>query len=305
MLIFIVNPNAGRKKGSRIWKKVERFLVRRKIEYEWYMTVESGDAKKIAANLTSGISYGKKVVLVVIGGDGTINEVINGMHISDHVTLAVIPAGVSNDFARALKIRKNPIRALKNIVQSKGEVKIDYGIVSYGEGQHRRFVVSCGIGLDAAMVNIRAEKERQEQKKKHSLAYLLSAIAHIISSKTVGGCVILDDAKKMEFNHIAFVSMHIQPTECGGFRFAEKASAQDGLLSSCVMFSKKKLKLLRNLIAARMGKHLNYAGVRKYDNSDIKVLLQSPQYLHTDGEVHGKFQSIEVNCVSSKIRCIM
>ena len=155
------------------------------------------------------------------------------------------------------------------------------------------------------MVNIRAEKERQEQKKKHSLAYLLSAIAHIISSKTVGGCVILDDAKKMEFNHIAFVSMHIQPTECGGFRFAEKASAQDGLLSSCVMFSKKKLKLLRNLIAARMGKHLNYAGVRKYDNSDIKVLLQSPQYLHADGEVLGKFQSIEVNCVSSKIRCIM
>jgi len=79
LLIFIVNPNAGRKKGSRIWKKVERFLVRRKIEYEWYMTVESGDAKKIAANLTSGISYGKKVVLVVIGGDGTINEVVSGI----------------------------------------------------------------------------------------------------------------------------------------------------------------------------------------------------------------------------------
>ena len=60
LLIFIVNPNAGRKKGSRIWKKVERFLVRRKIEYEWYMTVESGDAKKIAANVKKSAPKAEK-----------------------------------------------------------------------------------------------------------------------------------------------------------------------------------------------------------------------------------------------------
>ena len=107
MLDFIVNPIAGGKHGRKTRKTVsiiETVLKEKNIEYKIHVTRYKGHAKDIASAI---IDKGATDVIVV-GGDGTLHEVINGFSNFERVNLGLIPCGTGNDFALALKIPKNP-----------------------------------------------------------------------------------------------------------------------------------------------------------------------------------------------------
>ena len=90
-------------------------------------------------------------VIVVVGGDGTMNEVVDGIVSCDMVTLGYIPVGTGSDLARGLRLSRRPVRGLRRIFKARRIRQIDYGVIAYGDDvlRHRRFIVSAGIGLDA------------------------------------------------------------------------------------------------------------------------------------------------------------
>ena len=98
---FIVNPQARSGRGKKIWERMETELKRRNIDYHVYITEKNGHAEKIADRLSAP---GQRRTIVVMGGDGTVNEVINGLNVSENITLGYIPVGSGNDFARGLGI---------------------------------------------------------------------------------------------------------------------------------------------------------------------------------------------------------
>ena len=100
---FIVNPNAKSRSGRSVLSIIKPIVEEKIDEYEFHETSGPGDATEIAMMLTQNPL---EKVVVVIGGDGTLNEVINGLVNYDNITLAVIPMGTGNDFARGLKISK-------------------------------------------------------------------------------------------------------------------------------------------------------------------------------------------------------
>ena len=102
MYYFIVNPNAHGGRGEKIWRKLERQIIRSGIRYEAYQTEEPGDARRIAAALTADMQ--EPATIVAVGGDGTVNEVLNGLAISERLTFGYIPTGYGNDLARGLKL---------------------------------------------------------------------------------------------------------------------------------------------------------------------------------------------------------
>ena len=102
MYYFIVNPNSGGGKGFRVWRKMESVLSRSCVEYEAYFTHGAGDARIVAGELTEGSRDPR--VIVVAGGDGTLNEAVDGLCFNGPVTLGFIPAGSGNDFARSLRL---------------------------------------------------------------------------------------------------------------------------------------------------------------------------------------------------------
>ena len=106
---FIVNPQARSGRGRKLWEKIEAELKKRKTDYRVHMTAGKGHAGEIAGALSSS---DEKCTIVVMGGDGTINEVLNGIVFSENVTLGYIPIGSSNDFARGMGIPKKPEKAL-------------------------------------------------------------------------------------------------------------------------------------------------------------------------------------------------
>ena len=95
MYYFIINPASQSGRGYKIWKKIEQRLVRDGVEYQAYLTEYAGQATEYARKLTSHCKEAR--VIVVVGGDGTMNEVVDGIVSCDMVTLGYIPVGTGSD----------------------------------------------------------------------------------------------------------------------------------------------------------------------------------------------------------------
>jgi len=312
MFTFIVNPNSGGERGYRIWKNLERLLIRDKIEYRSYLTNGAEDAVSLAERLTSDRN-GEDVTLIAVGGDGTMNAVLNGIRISDHVTLGFIPTGSGNDLAIGLKLPGNPEACLKRILTPKEIKRTDYGILSYTLPDslapvNRRFLNSSGVGYDA-LINLDIRKASLKKKLApfgmQKLSYIMAGAERLKNFRTVRGEVVLDGVKKVEFNHIFFISSHIHPTEGGGYRFAPKADDTDGELTVCIIHNRSKKHLTRILFSSMFGNHLKYEGVRSYNCTEMQVHLEDFLPVHADGEDCGELKDFELRCVRQKLKFIV
>lgn len=307
MYSFIVNPNAKGGQGAKIWRRLEKQLAYLKIEYQVFMTEGAGDAGAFAAALTRKCKEPKSIIIV--GGDGTVNETIDGLDLDGPITLGYIPAGSGNDLARSLRLSKNPLRCLKKVITSKRDRWLDYGVISYGEQLvHRRFAVSAGIGLDAAVCQeILKSKTRRLLSKIHleKLSYALVGLKQLLFTWPVKGYLILDGVQKVEFNHIYFISAHIHPFEGGGFRFAPDANPCDGKLTLCVVHHGKKRKLIPVLLDAFLRRRIKRRGLRNYVCSEVEIHMERPMAVHADGEDCLAQKDIHIRCIPQKLRMMV
>lgn len=307
MYYFIVNPNSRNGHGLKIWNKVERYLEVENVSYHLYMTEKQGDASVYATQITKGLREPR--VIIVIGGDGTFNEVVDGMCFCNHITMGYIPAGTGDDMARGLKLPHNPVRGMKQILHPKYYQQIDYGVATYGEEavRHRRFIVSAGMGLDAAVchnLNYSGWKRFCNRIGLRRLSYALIGLKQFLKARPVKGYILLDGVKRVEFNNIYFVSAQLQPYEGGGFRFSPAADYSDGVLDICVLSHTSKLEVFPILLRAylRSGKN---KGMRIYNCREAKIHLERPMAVHVDGESCQYQKEIEVHCIERKIRMIV
>lgn len=307
MYYFIVNPNAGCGNGARVWKTLSACLTKQQVEYEAYLTGGRGEARIAARRLTEGTK--DPMIIIGVGGDGTMNEIVDGLCLGCAPRLGYIPAGSGNDLARSLHLSGSPLRRLKHLLSPRKSCLLDYGILSYGDLEvfHRRFLVSAGIGFDAAVCHDLLESGMRRFLGRlglQKLGYLAAGLRQLIRWKFSRGYIVLDGVKKVEFNHIAFISCHIQPYEGGGFMLAPKARPGDGKLSVCVVSHSSKLKLVPVLLASLRGRHGKRKGVRTYECQEVQIHTECPLPVHTDGESCGIQTDLEVSCVPRKLRLI-
>ncbi len=308
MYYFIVNPNARSGRGLSIWNKLKERLEKEKIPYEAYLTEHTGHATELAAKLTSSRHQDPSPkTIVALGGDGTLNEVLNGISLSSPVTLGYIPSGSGNDFSRGMRLSRNPEKAMDQLLKSENCRYLDYGILSYmsDHPSHRRFIVSSGIGYDADVCqNLFTTKLKKTFNQLHmgKLIYLFIGIKRIVLCKSTNGYLLLDGVKKINLKKIRFISSHIQKFEGGGFRFAPKADPCDGYLDLCVVSGVSRLRLTLLLLASLAGRHVCCNGVRTYACREAAIHTEEPLLVHADGESCYGQTDISVRCVERKIR---
>lgn len=316
MYCFIIDPCSGCGRGLRIWKKIEQQLVCEGAEYRAFMAEEPGQASNIAGELTKGRGAGQTIV--VVGADDTFGEVLDGLNLGENVTLGYIPAGSRKDLAKSLRLPRSSRGCLRRIFSPRQYCRLDYGLLTYGEDsmRHRRFAVSAGMGLTAAVCKstpggidtgrgIFKNRFGAARRLFRRVQYLAGGIWQLIKAKPSKGYILLDRTRKVEFNHMYFVSAHIHPSEGGGFYFAPEADPGDGKLEICVASHSSKLRLIPMLIRSRLPRFVKRKGVRVYECREARIHMDLAALVHTDGEIC-RFQSdLEIQCIEKKIRVIV
>lgn len=308
MYNFIVNPHAGTGRGMMIWKAMIRYLDSHNIEYEAFLTGGPGDARAIAKGLTE--DAGEPRYIVAVGGDGTMNEVLDGVSFHAPLTLGYIPAGSGNDLAKSLRMPGGVIKCLKKQLTPRHFTMIDYGVLSYGtqEVSHRRFLVSAGIGFDAAVCQDALTSKCRQRLTRLGLgrlSYIILGIRQFFRCKSSKGYIILDGVKKVEFNNILFISCHIQPSEGGGFLFAPRADGSDGKMNICVVSHAARTKLIPVLLAAFAGQRGKRKGARSFECREIAIHTEASLPVHVDGESCGMQTDIQAGCIARKVRMML
>ncbi len=303
MYYFIVNPASRSGKGQILWDKtIQPALKKRNVEYEVYFSKKPGDLTRLAREIGSKITD-KNSHLVIVGGDGTVNETLQGLADLPGVSLSYIPTGSSNDFARDLGFSKKPEQILNHLLDHAEIKKMDVGVLNSAHGT-RMFAVSCGIGYDAAVcqeANLSKVKKAFNKIGLGKLTYLGIAIKQLFATKLEACDIYLDDKAPIHIKKLYFVAVMNHRYEGGGFKFCPDANAQDGILDLCVIRNLPKLLVLLALPTGFFGKHYIFPGVDSYKASCIRIVTQKALWVHTDGEIIEKSSDITVTCAPDKI----
>lgn len=304
MYHFIINPASSTGNGRKIWNKVEQVLIDTHTEYTAYLTDGADSARRLAETITAG---GEQRFIVVLGGDGTINEVLTGIQDYSKVTFGYIPTGSSNDFARDLKLESRPEQAIRNILNPKEYARLDIGCIEYGDTK-KNFGVSIGIGYDAAICHeALASRIKYYLNRIHlgKLIYVIIALKQLFRTKCHSCDVILDDTQKLHFDDYLFVTAMIHKYEGGGFMFCPKADYSDGLLDICTINHISKAKVLMMLPTAYNGNHVKFKGIRIYQAKKVKIITDAPAPVHADGESCKLQKEIAVSIDPNQLKMIL
>ncbi len=284
--LVIVNPNAGAGKCGRDWPLIEEILRDEIGNFELALTVRRFHAMIIARNK---INEGFKKIIVV-GGDGTLNEVINGLFAQKQfnttdITLGMIPVGTGNDWSRMFGIPFGYNDAVKTI--KKGHTFIqDAGRVVFTKQdrtQRRYFINIAGIGFDAIVT--KRSNELKEKGKNGKVMYFMNIFAKLFGYRHFLATVNIDGTI---YHHDIFsMNVGICKYSGGGMIQVPDAIADDGKFDLTIIKKMRKLEVIRSLPKLYNGQIKKHPKVQFFIGKTIQINSPKSVYLETDGESLG------------------
>ena len=311
MYYFIVNYRGGNGRGQRVWKNIRKILEAENIPYHAWRTRGRGHAARLTVQIIRRFSSkDTHVNLIVLGGDGTVNEVINGISDFDRVWLGVIPTGSGNDFARGLGLPIRPVPALMQILNCESPTRIDLGWVKGDNHAPRMFCISSGVGLDAEVCK-KAMKSKQKRFLNKigfgKLTYILLTLESLFTMKTRNGRVIYDGNAEdvLLVRKMIFLSGMNLSWEGGGVPMAPDADPNDGKISTCVAENVPKWKTFFELPVLIRGKQEKLKGFTLRDGATIDIEMDEPVVLHIDGEYGGDVRRVHMETLPGRLQVLM
>jgi len=300
MYHFIVNIHGGSGKAFLQWQKITEILKKRNVEYEKYIPQGIGDASRIAKKIAD--LNEEEIKLVILGGDGTINEVLNGIPQEKmyKFKLGLIPTGSGNDFSRGLNLpRHNSEKALDIILNSKGDKKIDLGIVESDDEnalfKKKLFGISSGFGLDAIVgtsINTSKIKTVLNWLKMGKLSYGVLTVVTLFSMQTYKVKVKFDDEEEKVFDKLIYIATMNFKAEGGGVPMCPDAKGDDGKLSVCLVSGIPKLLTFFAFPFLLLGKQKIFKSFLLRDFEKMQIESESPTIVATDGEMFGNIKKV-------------
>ena len=300
--LVIINPNAGRRRGMRDWSQIAGWLNHFNFEYHPVFT----EYPRHAINLTADFIEQGYTMIIVVGGDGTMNEVVNGVFRQQRfktteISLGMITVGTGNDWGRMFGIPKDYREAVEVLLENKTFIQ-DAGMVEYkrnGASENRYFVNIAGLGFDAEVV--RKTNRLKEKGKGGPLLYLINIFSSLVNYKFVNA-VISVDGTDME-NEILSMNVGICKYNGGGMLSVPGAIPDDGLFDLTVINRMSRPDIifsLRRLYDGTINKHPK---VNSFTGKSIKVESDDRIMLETDGESLGH-TPLEFSIIPKSVKII-
>lgn len=301
--LVVVNPNAGTGKGKKDWNKISQLLDKFEFAYHTFFTERKLHAME---SIPGFIAQGFRKIIVV-GGDGTMNEVVNGIFAQKQVqptdiTLGMVSVGTGNDWGRTYNIPRDYQEAIEIIKQEK-TLHQDAGYVTYtnGSGHNSRFFANmAGLGFDGLVAQkTNAAKEKGKSNPLVYLGTLLSSLFFYKSTNirvTVNGSEIKDK--------VFSIAIGIGQYNGGGMKQAPDARPDDGLFDLTIIKHMKKTSMLANLKNLYSGQIKKVKQVQILQGNNVRIESDIPILLETDGESLG-YSPFEFNILPKSLKIIM
>lgn len=279
--LFIVNPTAGSGKGLRCWRRVERALQKKQIPYQVYFTQSQGDGGSwIEHHLSEHIDATEAVIAV--GGDGTANEIINGiLRLGKRVPFGLIPAGSGNDLARSLHIKG--WRDALDVILSGKIREIDVGMLN----DETFFINGIGIGFDgevAFAAHHSPLKKILGKLRIGSLIYLLSLFP-VLFRYQKGNYTLRTQERSYHLEQVWMIVIGNHPTYAGGMKICPGAKSDDGRFQICIVQNLSTWKFLLLFPKVFFGTHIFHPSITLLEVNGVEVFADRSHKVHMDGEV--------------------
>ena len=284
--VAIVNPNAGGGKCERDWPQIKAIFNRLSVDYTHIETSRRFHAMVITRKL---IRQGYKK-FIVVGGDGTLNEVINGVFnqnqvMTQDITIGMIPVGTGNDWARMFSIPTDYEEAVKTLLKEKTFIQ-DVGRVLFNSNEkeaRRYFINIAGIGFDAMVT--RKSNKLKDSGRSSKLLYFWNIFIGLFGYRHFHASVNVDG----ELCNYDIFSMNIGICKYsgGGMKQVPEAIADDGIFDLTIIKRIGKFDVIRSLPKLYNGKIIHHPKVDSLNGKIIRIESPRNIFLETDGESLG------------------
>lgn len=296
----IYNPKAGTRKAQKRWKEIKEYMDSKKVDYDYVQSEGFGSVERLAKILANN---GYRTI-VVVGGDGALNDALNGILLSEakdksEIAVGIIPNGIGNDFARYWNLDLEYKKAVDWIINNRRR-KIDVGFCRYynGKEHERRFFFNAvNIGLGARIVRITDQTKRFWGVK--TLSYLAAFF-------------LLFFERKLYRMHLCINGEHIRGrimTVCignaSGYGQTPSAVPYNGWLDVSIIYRPQLLQIFTGLWLLIRRRILNHKVVRIYRTKKVKVLRARNASVDLDGRLLPKHFPIEIGIKPEYITLII
>ena len=267
---IIINPKANGGKALKSLEKVKKILERRGVSYCVYETKEPKDGIKIAAELSQ---KGSKLI-VAMGGDGTINEVLNGID-TRKSAMGIIPCGSGNDFVASANIPLDEEKAV-DLILTESPKPTDYMVCGGIRGLN---IIGTGIDVDIL------KRCKNSKILKGKLQYVVSLLISLIKFKFYKFEIVGKNGEKTEKE--ALIACVGNGTRFGGgIRMCPKAIIDDGKLDFVIAGKLKKIRIPGAFLKLMKGKILEQDFTSFSLEENVKILFDKPVTIQIDGELY-------------------
>ena len=311
---IIVNPAGAGGKTGTFWESIEPQFAG--TDYTVHKSTRTHGIREIVHELTS---QGKDVRLVIVGGDGSMNEAVNGIADFSRVSLGLIPSGSANDLAKDAGLSPTTEEQIARIRQGNVVRAIDVGemilhnqrdsegnLISASEDRTIRFNVSAGLGWDA---EICYWVERSKWKQLLNKLHLGKLIYGAEACRTIFGmhpfvCTVDTGGQTQSFEKCVFCAVMNHRFEGGGFMFGPHAEDNDGILDLCTINDITIPSFFMLFPVALKGKQFGTKYAVETRAPEFRFKTSEPVFVHTDGEVQGKSSDVTIRIMKEKLRLL-
>ncbi|MFC1847503.1 diacylglycerol/lipid kinase family protein [Chloroflexota bacterium] len=284
----IVNPRAGGHSTYREWPLISKHLTDRGLLFDYVYTEDTGHAIELAREATN-TDYR---CIIAVGGDGTVNEVVNGILSSagtHNTTLGIVSAGTTCSFARSLGIPLDRIGSC-DLLTSPNRLTIDVGMVEYTKEDQRLrrfFVNEADVGFGAVVVEASKRFTNYFGRKINYLPHVVGGFASLVSYKNKRITLRVEDKTESVYNCAMLVIAN--GAHFGGeMQIAPDAKPDDGLLDLVIFGDMDKSELLRIWPMTYKGRHVSHHKVRTLKMKKVDIQCDENILVEADGELLGE-----------------
>jgi diacylglycerol kinase (ATP) len=282
---LIVNPTAANSAVGKNWPRIHDFLQAEGASFDAVFTEEPEHATQLARQ---ALDDGYRTI-VAVGGDGTLNEVINGLAeegaVDPEVTLGIIPCGTGADFARMVGVPRDYMEACRHLLRCEPR-PVDLGrITCLREGREveRYFINAAGLGFDGEVSEI---VNRFPKVLGGTLTYLMCLLIGLVTYRNKNVELSFDGQPVR-----GRVNSVVVCNGCyfgGGMFIAPGAAFNDGLFNVVILGNLNKLEVVMNVPRVYKGTHLTHPKVSHFSAREIHVEAQERMFLQAEGELIGE-----------------